>query len=205
MTLLVKEKKRMSKSLRGLLFGVALLVFSTSAKADGLALTITNPNQTITYGQLDQFGVAQVSFLGNLTNSSNQQITIGTPGLPCCDPNSFHLEITQQLTSLGLVYNLQFPTTVNALSNINNLNLFTINVPLWTNAPAHTITGIFTVYYYVPGGEVQSVSSNISINVPAGIQAPEPATLGLFVTGVAGLSLRKRKRRSRLSSTNRGS
>jgi hypothetical protein len=197
---MVKEKKLMSKSLRCLVFGALLFLFSTSAKADPLGLTITNPNQTITYGQLDQFGIAQVNFLGNLSNIANQQITIGTPGLPCCDPTSFHLEITQQLTSLGIVYNLQFPTTVNALSNINGLTLFTVNVPLWTNAPAHTITGIFTVHYYLPGGDVQTVSSYISIDVPAGIQAPEPATLGLLTTGVVGLSLRKRKRRSSLSS-----
>ncbi len=186
----------MPKSFRYLLFGAVLLLVSTSAEADPLVLTVTNPNQTINYGQLNEFGVAQVSFIGDLSNSSNQQITIGTPGLPCCDPSSYHLEITQQLTSLGLIYNSQFPTTVDALSNINGLNLFTVNVPLWTNAPAHIITGIFTVYYYLPGGAVQSVSNNISINVPAGIPAPEPTTLALLATGVGGLILRKRRRRS---------
>jgi PEP-CTERM motif len=195
MFLLVKEKMAMSKSHRCLLFGALLLLFSTSAKADGLSLTITNPNQTINYGQLNEFGIAQVSFLGNLSSSSNQQITVGTPGLPCCDPSSFHLEITQQLTSLGVVYNQQFPTTVDALANINNLNLFTINVPLWTNAPAHTITGIFTVNYYLPGGDVQSISKNISIDVPAGIPVPEPATLTLLATGVVGFTLRKHRGR----------
>jgi hypothetical protein len=68
-------------------------------------------------------------------------------------------------------------------------------VPLFTNAPAHTITGIFTVHYYVPGGDVQSTSGNISINVPPGISVPEPATLALLVTGVGGLIMRGRKRR----------
>ena len=189
----------MPKSFRYLLFGAVLLLVSTSAKADPLILTVTNPNQTINYGQLNEFGVAQVSFIGDLSNSSNQQITIGTPGLPCCDPSSYHSEITQQLTSLGLIYNLQFPTTVDALSNIG-LNLFALNVPLWTNAPAHTITGIFTVHYYLPGGAVQSVSSNISINVPAGIPAPEPTTLALLATGVGGLILRQRRRRFSLTS-----
>jgi len=192
--------KVMPKSFRYLLFTAVLLLVSTSAKADALTLTVANPNQTIDYGQLNEFGVAQVSFIGNLSNSSNQQITIGTPGLPCCDPSSYHLEITQQATSLGLVYNSQFPTNVGALSNINGVNLFTLNVPLWTNAPANTITGIFTVQYYLPDGVVQSVSSNISINVPAGIPAPEPTTLALLATGVGGLILRQRRRRASLTS-----
>ena len=187
----------MSKSLRCILFGVLLFLFSASAKADPLGLTITNPTQTITYGQLNQFGIAQVSFVGNLSNSSTQQVTIGTPGFPCCDPFSFHLEITQQLTSLGIVYNSQFPTTLNALSTINGLDLFTVNVPLWTNAPAHTITAVFTVNYYLPGGAVQSISNNITIDVPAGIPVPEPATVALLATGIGGITLRKRRRPSR--------
>jgi hypothetical protein len=190
----------MPKSFRYLLFAAVLSLVCTSAKADPLTLTVTNPNQTINYGQLNEFGIAQVSFIGNLSNSSNQPITIGTPGLPCCDPSSYHLEITHQLTSLGLVYNSQFPTIVGALSNINGVNLFTLNVPLWTNAPAHTITGVFTVDYYLPDGVVQSVSSNISINVPPGIPAPEPATLALLATGVGGLIFRQRRRRSSLTS-----
>ncbi len=183
------------KSLRCLLFGALLLVFSTSAKADGLALTITNPNQTISYNQINEFGFVPVSFTGNLSNTSNELILIGTPGQPCCDPTSFHLEITQQLTPLGLAYNQQFPTSLNALSNINGLTLFTVNVPLWTNAPAHTITGIFTVHFYLPGGDVQSISGNITINVPAGVPVAEPATLALLTAGVGGLSMRGRKRR----------
>src|SRR5690349_11456465 len=143
-------KTALSRVLRCLLFGGLLVFCSIHAKADALGLTITNPSQTITYGQADQFGVVQVSFIGNLSNTVNQQITIGTPGQPCCDPSSYHLEITQQLTQLGIVYNPQFPTTVNALTTLNGLTLFTVNVPLWTNAPAHTITGIFTVHYYLP-------------------------------------------------------
>ncbi len=178
---------------------------STSAKADGLTLTIINPTQTISYNQLNQFGIAEVSFIGNLSNSSGQPITIGTPGLPGGDPNSFHLEITQQLTPLGIVYNSQFPTTVNALSSINGLNLFTLNVPLFTNAPAHTITGIFTVYYFLPGGNVQSTSGNISINVPPGISAPEPATLALLATGLVGFGLKKRRTRQKELSQSVGS
>ena len=199
--MLVREKL-MSNSLRYLLFGAFLFVCSISAKADGLTLTITNPTQTISYNQLNQFGVAEVSFIGNLSNSAGQTITIGTPGLPSGDPNSFHLEITQQLTPLGIVYNPQFPTTVNALSSINGLNLFTLNVPLFTNAPAHTITGVFTVFYFLPGGAVQSTSGNISINVPPGISVPEPAKLAPLATGLVGFGLKKRRTRpGKLSQT----
>ena len=190
----------MSNALRCLIFGALLLVCSTHAKADALTLTITNPTQTINYGQLDQFGVAHVSFIGNLSNTTNQLITIGTPGQPFGDPFSFHLEITQQQTQLGIIYNPQFPTTVAALTTLNGLTLFTVNVPLFTNVPAHTILGTFTVHYYLPGGDVQTASGNITINVPAGIQAPEPATLALFATGIGGLTLRRRKRRVRLAS-----
>jgi hypothetical protein len=185
----------MSKALRCLVFGALLTLYATHAKADALTLIITNPTQTITYGQLDQFGVAQVTFIGNLSNTANQQITIGTPGQPFGDPFSYHVEITQQSTQLGIVYNPQFPTTVAALTNLNGLTLFTINVPLFTNVPAHTITATFTVHYYLPGGDVQIASGNITINVPPGISAPEPATLALFATGIGGVILRKRKRR----------
>lgn len=192
--MVLSRENIMAKSIRYLLFGAFLFVCSTGAKADGLTLTITNPTQTIGYNQLNQFGVAELTFIGSLSNSSGQLITIGTPGLPTGDPNSFHLEITQQLTPLGIVYNPQFPTTVNAFSSINGLNLFTLNVPLFTNAPAHTITGIFTVFYYLPGGDVQSTSGNISVNVPPGVPVPEPATLALLVTGIGGLIMRGPKR-----------
>ena len=193
-SIVLSRQTIMSKFLRYLLFGAFVFVCSTSAKADGLTLTVINPTQTINQNQFNQFGVAEVLFIGNLTNSSGQVVTIGTPGLPGGDPNSFHLEITQQLTPLGIIYNPQFPTTVDAFSSINGVNLFTLNVPLFTNTPAHTITGIFTVHYYYPGGAVQTVSNNILINVPAGAPVPEPTTLALLLTGVGGLVMRGQKR-----------
>jgi hypothetical protein len=68
-SIVLSREKIMSKSIRYLLFGAFLFVCSTSARADGLTLTITNPTQTISYNQLNEFGVAEISFIGNLFNS----------------------------------------------------------------------------------------------------------------------------------------
>jgi hypothetical protein len=159
-----------------------VLLSSPLVKADGLVLTIANPNQTITYADLNQYGAVQVNFDGHLFNSANESLTI----------NSYAVEITQQIGPLGLAYNQQFPATLAPLTTTNDFQLFDLGVALWnTHAPAHVITGTFTVSYFYPNSIIRSSSQNFSINVPAGINAPEPVSGLLLLTGLSVLLLKK--------------
>ena len=172
----------MSRSRRILFSSLAGLVLFLSipalAKADPLVLTIQNPNQFATPGQT-------LIFSAQLTNTSTL--------------NSNSATIGEQATSLGFVsvlaiqpffdnnFNLQ---VVAVGSTLGPLQAFSVTVD--PAAPlGSVITGTLR-FSYSPG--IQTNVANWTVTVgPAPV--PEPATMLLLATGLAGALGSKRVRR----------
>lgn len=193
----------MQRTLLALTF---LLCFTAAAKADGLVLTISNPNGAVTYAN------PSITFFGTISNTSSQPINIGSPGfddLSQRDPFSYQVSFDNQIGPIGIsygpfsFYNELIPTQLAAMSTTGEIRLFTVNVPLDNDNPAYILTGTFTVFSYASGtvGPVSGTIVPFRISVPKGTSVPEPATMVLFSIGVAGIASVLKRRRA-VSRTN---
>lgn len=182
-----------SSSLKSLV--LTLIVFATvalaggEAQADPLEIALDNPIRTISYDSLAVFRVT-------LTNTTGDTIFIGNPG-------SATLEIRRFPPIAGASYveygpfnfnNTLLPSSIAAMSSVGPAPILTLGV-----SPGGIFNGALIIYYHLPNepGVIRSASANFTLTAN---QTPEPATLLLLGTGMAGLlGIAKRKRKSRLT------
>ena len=177
----------------------AIVAFThTEVRADQLVLVLNNPVQNAPYN-------ASVTFFGTLTNVTPGTVIIGTPGFTLPGqrvPYSYQITRLPPFTDTGYIEysptgidNPFIPSALDGLSSTGVVPLFSIGV-----APGGTFNGFFTVYYYLEGEPGIRRSTSASFTVIAG-QTPEPATLLLLGTGIAGfigIARRQRKAHSKV-------
>jgi hypothetical protein len=179
----------------GLAAFVVIALAHAEAHADPLVLTLSDPVQNIPYN-----GTA--TFFGTLSNVSSSTINIGTPGFtePLQRvPYSYEVTRLPPINGGALISydpsglnNPLIPLQLAGMSSTGVIRLFSIDL-----APGGTFNGVFTVHYYLPDqpGVLLTASANFTLNAS---QTPEPATLLLLGSGIAGLAgLSNRRRRSR--------
>lgn len=163
--------------------GIALcLVFlaSTKVNADPVTFTVTNPNQVGTVGSV-------LTFMGSLTNVAAPTVTIvgdnfsGLPGFLTLDDTPFVINFLGQSIAGG--------------GTLGPLSMFTVTIE--AGAAPGVYNGVFSVFFDSDNGSFQETNfQTFSITVLPDAVIPEPMTLlllGSGLAGMAGLKLRKRR------------
>jgi len=175
-TKFTKPNKRIIRALTMVTFFVLVLLTPNAASADPLTLTINPTSLVGTPG-------GTVTFMGSITNTTG--VTLNATDL-FLNFSGFDPDLINPLQILGTP---DFTLPNNTFSPMVSL----FSVTLAPTTPAGTYT--FDVF-------LQDINNNlsnfvtVSVNVDAAI--PEPATILLLITGLAGAKISRHKRRNNL-------
>lgn len=166
------------KSLRKLavisLTSMGLMLTAAVAKADPLSLTFASPDPNAAAGQTISFD-ATVTDIGSTVVYLNGDDLIASGSLLLDDSPFLN----------------NFPISMNP-GNSDTDELFTVTVPLGT--PIGFYSGSFTIIGGSDGNAQNAVgSADFGVNV-SGNATPEPSSLVLLLTGVAGIAGTLRRR-----------
>lgn len=154
---------------------------SKNVNADPVTFTLTDPNQVGTVGSV-------LTFMGSLTNVAPPTVTIvgdnfsGLPGTLTLDDSPFVINFLGQSIAGG--------------NTLGPLAVFTVTIE--AGATPGIYNGLFLVFFDSDGGTDQETNfQTFSITVQQETPIPEPMTLWLLGSGLAGIAtLKFRKRRA---------
>jgi hypothetical protein len=161
-----------------------LTLLSTSAKADPLTLTLTNPNQIGSVGSILTFGGSVTNVAAPSVQIVSSQVTFNDgAGTLFIDDSPFVANFLLQTVGGGVT--------------LGPVNMFTVEI--LAAATPGTYAGVFSVLYDNGTSVLETNLFTFSVTVLPGA-IPEPATLMLLGPGlmaVAGI-MRRRKRNAAL-------
>ena len=179
------------RSLRRLVFPAAAFVIvcccHAAAHADPLVLTLTNPNQTIT-------PFTPVTFLASATNTGAVSTGTVTVASIFLSPDSQPGGVSISFDFTPFINNFQNQTVASG-GTLGPLPLFTMTM-LGDAPPGSIISGSVALIYTNSQGERLQTDA-VPFTATVGASVPEPATMLLLGTGLAGVGAAVRKRGKR--------
>jgi hypothetical protein len=157
-----------------------LTLFSTTANADPLTLTLTNPNQSGVVGNI-------LTFSGSLANAAAPAVQIVSSQFTFNDGGG-----TLFLDDSPFISNFLLQT-VGPGATLGPLDMFTVEI--LAGAAPGVYTGVFSVLYDNGTNILETNLVTFSITVQPSVVIPEPASLALLGSGLLGIAELARRRR----------